>query len=225
MPPIRRNRRNRNGLRGCHQDDQRIWTATQACHNPTENAQNRATRVVGLSAANDLADAYAEWRVDNDRLHCGGNKRCICGKPNEHCMVLKNANSARMYIGRTCISYFPGVTPRFTAQGYARDGFVVDDEEDPIEQFDEDEEVEEVKQVEEVEDPIEQFDEDDPEDEADMYIVDRIVDHKVMEGEMRYRVRWLGYAPSEDTWEPRSSFRSSRDLVRAYLKRATGATG
>ena len=101
-----------------------------------------------------------------------------------------------------------------------------DEDEDPIEQFEEDEDP-----VKKDEDPIEQFEEDedpveeDEADMADMYIVDRIVDHKVMKGEMRYRVRWLGYAPSEDTWEPRSSFGSSRDLVRAYLKRATGSTG
>ena len=42
--------------------------------------------------------------------------------------------------------------------------------------------------------------------ESDDYIVDKILDHKVENGQHFWRVRWKGYGPEEDTWEPISSF-------------------
>jgi hypothetical protein len=35
-----------------------------------------------------------------------------------------------------------------------------------------------------------------------MYAVDRIVGQKMIEGCKRFRVRWEGFPPQEDTWEP-----------------------
>ena len=34
------------------------------------------------------------------------------------------------------------------------------------------------------------------------FVVDRIVDHRGKGGTRRYRVRWYGFSPSADTWEP-----------------------
>ena len=51
---------------------------------------------------------------------------------------------------------------------------------------------------------------------TDENIVDCIVDHKIIPGghirkrtTIQFRVRWLGYDPTEDTWEP---YRDVRDL-------------
>ena len=37
---------------------------------------------------------------------------------------------------------------------------------------------------------------------------EKVVDVMTFEGEVLYRVRWKGYAPQDDTWEPASSFLS-----------------
>jgi hypothetical protein len=42
--------------------------------------------------------------------------------------------------------------------------------------------------------------------ESDDYVVDKILDHKVDKGVHYWKVRWKGYGPEEDTWEPASSF-------------------
>ena len=36
--------------------------------------------------------------------------------------------------------------------------------------------------------------------------MDKILDHKVDKGIHLWRVRWKGYGPEEDTWEPASHF-------------------
>ena len=42
--------------------------------------------------------------------------------------------------------------------------------------------------------------------ETDDYIVEKILGHKVEKGVHLWKVRWKGYGPEEDTWEPASSF-------------------
>jgi hypothetical protein len=42
--------------------------------------------------------------------------------------------------------------------------------------------------------------------EMDEYVVQKILDHKVENGIHLWKVRWKGYGPEEDTWEPASSF-------------------
>ena len=42
--------------------------------------------------------------------------------------------------------------------------------------------------------------------ETDDYVVQKILDHKVEKGIHLWKVRWKGYGPEEDSWEPASSF-------------------
>lgn len=51
----------------------------------------------------------------------------------------------------------------------------------------------------------------------DEYVLDHIVDHGDVEGQTRYRVRWYGYDPSEDTWEPIHHLPRSRIVL--YCRR------
>jgi len=55
------------------------------------------------------------------------------------------------------------------------------------------------------------------------YIVDRIVDRRLIPGlpaddlgSYEYLVRWLGYAPSDDTWEPVRVLSNAMDDINAY---------
>ena len=42
--------------------------------------------------------------------------------------------------------------------------------------------------------------------ESDEYVVEEILDHKIDRGKHFWKVRWKGYGPEEDSWEPASSF-------------------
>ena len=42
--------------------------------------------------------------------------------------------------------------------------------------------------------------------ETDDYVVQKILDHKVDRGIHYWKVRWKGYGPEEDSWEPARSF-------------------
>jgi hypothetical protein len=42
--------------------------------------------------------------------------------------------------------------------------------------------------------------------ESDEYVVEKNVGHKVEKGVHYWKVRWKGYGPEEDSWEPASSF-------------------
>ena len=58
---------------------------------------------------------------------------------------------------------------------------------------------------------------DDPEEDATQYVIERIVDHDDSEGELWFRIRWYGYRPTDDTWEPIDGI--PRNLIVAYYKR------
>jgi transposase InsO family protein len=42
--------------------------------------------------------------------------------------------------------------------------------------------------------------------ETDEYIVEKILEHKIEKGVPLWKVRWKGYGPEEDSWEPAKSF-------------------
>jgi len=49
--------------------------------------------------------------------------------------------------------------------------------------------------------------------------VESLLDRKEVEGVPRYRVRWKGYAPEDDTWEPLENLQAILPLVQAFETR------
>lgn len=56
------------------------------------------------------------------------------------------------------------------------------------------------------------------EDVEDRFYVENIVDHKLTDGNLYYRVRWFGCSPDEDTWELTDAFDDQR-AIKSYWKR------
>ena len=50
------------------------------------------------------------------------------------------------------------------------------------------------------------------------FFVEDILDHKLVNNQLLFKTRWFGYLPSDDTWEPRSSFHDQA-VVDNYLSR------
>ncbi|XP_076119365.1 LOW QUALITY PROTEIN: M-phase phosphoprotein 8 [Alosa pseudoharengus] len=55
-------------------------------------------------------------------------------------------------------------------------------------------------------------------EEEDVYEVEKIIDMRVEEGEVLYRVRWKNYTSDEDTWEPEAHLEDCREVLLAYKK-------
>jgi len=51
----------------------------------------------------------------------------------------------------------------------------------------------------------------------ELYYVERIVKHRVdKKGNVQYNVRWQGWGPSGDTWEPRKNLEGCKGILEAY---------
>ena len=48
------------------------------------------------------------------------------------------------------------------------------------------------------------------------YLVKRITDKRIYQGEIQYKVEWLGYSPEESTWEPKSNLNLVTDFIDDY---------
>ncbi|KAM6970581.1 M-phase phosphoprotein 8 [Aplochiton taeniatus] len=55
-------------------------------------------------------------------------------------------------------------------------------------------------------------------EEEDVYEVERIIDMRVEEGEVLYRVRWKNYSSDDDTWEPEAHLEDCREVLLTYKK-------
>lgn len=55
-------------------------------------------------------------------------------------------------------------------------------------------------------------------DEKDVYPVEKIVAHRCVGGgrRLQYKVRWKGYAPESDTWEPEENLTQCQDEINEY---------
>ncbi|KAH7704525.1 Chromobox protein-like protein 5 [Aphelenchoides avenae] len=57
------------------------------------------------------------------------------------------------------------------------------------------------------------------EDEEETYEVQKIIASRIVKGVKEFKVRWKGYGPRDDTWEPEEVLREgSGDLIDAYLE-------
>ncbi|KAM9343138.1 M-phase phosphoprotein 8 [Pholidichthys leucotaenia] len=65
---------------------------------------------------------------------------------------------------------------------------------------------------------VEPADSEQEEAEEDVYEVERIIDMRVEEGEVLYRVRWKNYCSDDDTWEPEAHLEDCREVLLAYKK-------
>ncbi|SAL97878.1 hypothetical protein [Absidia glauca] len=52
-------------------------------------------------------------------------------------------------------------------------------------------------------------------EEEDRWEVESIINHKGTPGNYQYKVRWKGFGPDADTWEPKEMF-DSADTIRMY---------
>uniref|UniRef100_A0A3Q0RF60 M-phase phosphoprotein 8 n=1 Tax=Amphilophus citrinellus TaxID=61819 RepID=A0A3Q0RF60_AMPCI len=55
-------------------------------------------------------------------------------------------------------------------------------------------------------------------EEEDVYEVEKIIDMRVEEGEVLYRVRWKNYCSDDDTWEPEAHLEDCREVLLAFKK-------
>lgn len=53
------------------------------------------------------------------------------------------------------------------------------------------------------------------------YEVEKILDHRKMGNTHVYKIRWLGYGPSSDTWEPEANLKNCPTILHEYQKTMT----
>ncbi|XP_046701078.1 M-phase phosphoprotein 8 isoform X1 [Silurus meridionalis] len=53
-------------------------------------------------------------------------------------------------------------------------------------------------------------------EEEDVFEVERIIDMRVEDGEVLYRVRWKNYSSDDDTWEPKAHLEDCSEVLLAY---------
>ncbi|XP_017560129.2 M-phase phosphoprotein 8 isoform X3 [Pygocentrus nattereri] len=53
-------------------------------------------------------------------------------------------------------------------------------------------------------------------EEEDVYEVEKIIDMRVEDGEVLYRVRWKNYTSDDDTWEPKAHLEDCSEVLLAY---------
>ena len=56
----------------------------------------------------------------------------------------------------------------------------------------------------------------DLEDETPEYEVESIVDSRIYRGKLQYKVKWLGYSHSHDSWEPLSHVEHAQELIEEF---------
>ena len=50
------------------------------------------------------------------------------------------------------------------------------------------------------------------------YVVEQIIDHKKVQDVMHWKVRWAGYTPNDDTWEPYDNLKDN-DAFISYCRK------
>ncbi|KAH3914196.1 hypothetical protein HBI56_052130 [Parastagonospora nodorum] len=72
--------------------------------------------------------------------------------------------------------------------------------------------------------PVEEVEENEDQEEADdEYIVERIMGHKFVKGELVFNVKWQGYDdPKDQTWEPEANMAGAIDVMNEYFDELGG---
>jgi len=65
----------------------------------------------------------------------------------------------------------------------------------------------------------------DPVETEEIYEVEEILDHKVVDGVPYYRVKWLGYGYEEATWEGMDNLEDAEDIIQEYLAKKEASSG
>ncbi|KAF2741868.1 chromo-domain-containing protein [Sporormia fimetaria CBS 119925] len=67
-------------------------------------------------------------------------------------------------------------------------------------------------------DPVDDEEDEGDEEEAEVYVVERILSHKISRGKTVYKVKWQGYDDEADmTWEPEENLEGAIDVLNEYL--------
>ena len=62
-------------------------------------------------------------------------------------------------------------------------------------------------------------------EEEEEYEVSQILDSGRVRGKLHFLVRWKGYSPSEDSWEPAESLEHAQEEVSAFYRQHPEAVG
>jgi hypothetical protein len=61
----------------------------------------------------------------------------------------------------------------------------------------------------------------DEELDADIFEVEEILEHRRHGPRLEYKLRWRGFGPEDDTWEPESNIQAP-ELIEAYWNKVSG---
>jgi hypothetical protein len=56
-------------------------------------------------------------------------------------------------------------------------------------------------------------------DNAEEFEVDEILDSRLFRKKLQYRIRWKGYGPQDDSWQPAQDLTHCVDALAAFHKR------
>jgi transposase InsO family protein len=59
----------------------------------------------------------------------------------------------------------------------------------------------------------------------DEYEVDKILDHRKSRRSYEFLVRWVGYSPEHDTWEPEANLKNAPNVLKEYWRRVNRRAG
>jgi hypothetical protein len=59
-------------------------------------------------------------------------------------------------------------------------------------------------------------------DDSEEFEVEKLLDRRVVRGKEQFLVRWRGYGPFDDTWEPRENLSNAPEALKAFERRSPG---
>ena len=53
-------------------------------------------------------------------------------------------------------------------------------------------------------------------DDTETWEVESVLNDRTVDGQQQYLIRWAGYSPDWDQWEPETNLEGAKDLVKEY---------